>query len=62
MIVKLQENFPNDIKKKTLKTWNFTESKLCLRLFGNNIKKVFRKDILENAMGYIFAKCLIQDV
>ena len=34
-----------------LKAWNFTKNKLQHRCFDNNLQKIFRTNIFENATG-----------
>ena len=47
----LQTYSSKAIQKNMLKAWNFTKNKLQHRCFDNNLQKIFRTNIFENATG-----------
>ena len=49
----LQTHLSQGVQENMLKAWNFTKNKFHHRCLDINLQKIFRTNILENAIGQI---------
>ena len=49
----------NGAQKNMLKAWNFNQMKIPHRHSDNNLQKIFRKHILENANGQVLLMVIL---